>query len=346
MKSLPNTDPPKPFSLDQINTPTSQTDVPHTYFAGVASLNIDWICYPLITKITSQDSGSKAKVASKASGKGSAQTFYGTVAGIVCQGQIDGIWGVLLNNDLVFPAAYPWDSKQYSAGQHVLFTVSGTLGCWKAAADTRTDPPNFPWSLQAVAYNNATTYNNGDKVLGADNSLWVQTAGPRSGFAPQATKPSPAQMGQTNSGNHNTLTNPNPTINGWQYIALPQGITANSLHHANAIVGYNGRLYTTPSQTSAEPPNSPWVKWQIARASSSNPLKFTIPSHGDCYLYWGTPTQTLDSVNEAFLSSFGHPAYRNKAVLVLKNFLFGQGTNSPPSIKLLAYRNPVQTLIT
>jgi hypothetical protein len=61
MKSQPNNDPPKPFSLDVINTPISETDVPHTYFAGVATLNIDWICYPLVTKQVNNNTGSAGK---------------------------------------------------------------------------------------------------------------------------------------------------------------------------------------------------------------------------------------------------------------------------------------------
>jgi hypothetical protein len=274
-----------------------------------------------------------------------AMTYYGNVAGIICQGQIDSIWGVMLNNELVYPAAYAWDSKLYHNGVYLLFIVSGTLGCYQAGADNRVDPPNFPWVLRAVAYNNATTYHSGDKVLGADNSLWQSTT-TQTGNPPNATKPNPAQMGQTNSGNHNALTNPNPTISNWKYLGSPVGISANNLHAANAIVSYNGRLYTTPSSTNNQPPNSPWVLWKIDRVSSANPLKFTVPKYGDCYLYWGTKTQTLDSTNEAFLTSFGHPAYRGRAVLVLKNFLFGQGTVTPPSMKVLALRNPVQTVIT
>lgn len=56
-----NQDPPKPFGLDQINVPTWQTDEPHTYFAGVASLNVDWICNPVITKSQNAQTGNAGK---------------------------------------------------------------------------------------------------------------------------------------------------------------------------------------------------------------------------------------------------------------------------------------------
>ena len=42
---------PKPAGLDEIKVPTNETNVPPTYFAGVAALNVSWIMDPLITKI-------------------------------------------------------------------------------------------------------------------------------------------------------------------------------------------------------------------------------------------------------------------------------------------------------
>ena len=42
---------PKPAGLDPINVPTSETNVPPVYFAGVVALNVNWIMEPQITKI-------------------------------------------------------------------------------------------------------------------------------------------------------------------------------------------------------------------------------------------------------------------------------------------------------
>ena len=42
---------PKPAGLDELKVPTAETNVPPTYFAGVAALNVSWIMDPLITNI-------------------------------------------------------------------------------------------------------------------------------------------------------------------------------------------------------------------------------------------------------------------------------------------------------
>jgi hypothetical protein len=51
---------PKPTGLDELDVPTNETDVPVTYFAGIAKLNVSWLMVPLITRIVAQDnSGGK-----------------------------------------------------------------------------------------------------------------------------------------------------------------------------------------------------------------------------------------------------------------------------------------------
>ncbi len=42
---------PAPAGLDDLDVPTNETDVPPTYFAGLARLNVSWICPPVITLI-------------------------------------------------------------------------------------------------------------------------------------------------------------------------------------------------------------------------------------------------------------------------------------------------------
>lgn len=113
-----------------------------------------------------------------------------------------------------------------------------------------------------------------------------------------------------------------------------------------SIVVYNGRLYETLFNTSAIPPAAPWVLFKRDRVATSNPFKITIPDLCEAFLYWGTPTQTLDAVDEHFLSARGHPPYRWRTVLALKKCLFGMETQTAPNLAVLGGRAPQQALIT
>ncbi len=144
------------------------------------------------------------------------------------------------------------------------------------------------------------------------------------------------------------------------YLVWPSATVVNandpwpsSVWPANSIIAWNGIVYETPSSTSVQPPGAPWVRFRVnsTDAGVTNPYKITVPNFGDTYLYWGTATQNLDSVNEAFLTQYGHPPYRNRAVLACKDFLFGQSSDASqpppcPSMIVLGGRNPVQSLIT
>ena len=256
------------------------------------------------------------------SGSSSSKDYYGHVAGIVCCGQLDSIYGVMINNDVVWPKAKLWDSQIYQAGQ--VYIVSGNV--YRAAAKTEVDPPSSPWALIATAWS-AGTYVAGDQALYLGN-LW------QARVTTTATPPAAAPLNDNGSGD-------------WIFKGTPATF-GGGIHHwpANAIVSWLGRLYTTPSQTNARPPASPWVKWKVDRATSANPLKFTVETYGDAYLYWGTSTQTLDTTNEKILNALGHPPYRNRAILMLKNFKFGTSTVTPPDVTVLATRVPVQSIIT
>lgn len=265
----------------------------------------------------------------------SSKDYYGHCAGVVCQGQLDFFWGLLVNNNLVYPVATVWDAQTYAVGQCTLYS-DGNVYQFEGVPGETNDPPNYPWQLFASAWT-AGTYAVGSYVVYLGN-VW-QVFGAPAVVAPPATAPAVLPQNQP-SFHHQT------PVNNWIYISTPSVWVSANFWGANSIVAWDGRLYTTAVGTKAEPPNAPWTLWKIDRATSANPLKFTVPNMGDCYLYWGTANQTLDTVNEQILNSLGHPPYRNKAVIVIKNFLFGTMQTSPPDIVLLGGRAPVQTLIT
>jgi hypothetical protein len=51
----------KPVGLDPIQVVTSETDIPHTYFAGVQQLNVSWIMTPVIAFTKPSNGSGKGK---------------------------------------------------------------------------------------------------------------------------------------------------------------------------------------------------------------------------------------------------------------------------------------------
>ncbi|HLX68851.1 MAG TPA: hypothetical protein VKV04_04405 [Verrucomicrobiae bacterium] len=261
------------------------------------------------------------------------KNYYGHCAGIVCQGQLDFISGLLINNELVFPNAAIWDSQIFHKNRIIIYTDGNA---YQTNIESNEVPPNFPWQIIAFAWiSGGAGYSTGDKVVSG-------------GFVFQSL---------TNS---NTTTPPaTATSNAnWKYLYTPTQWTSISTSHlwsAGSVVAWEGQVYQTAADTNEEPPNAPWVPFQILRSASPNPLKMTVPKNtrfgqnagpGDWYLYWGTPNQVLDASGEEVLTGLGHPPYRNCAVIVGKSILFGTQTVNPPSVQVLGGRAPVQSIIT
>lgn len=261
------------------------------------------------------------------------RNYYGTCAGIVALGQLDFIWGLMVNNSVVWPAnVHPWNSKLYQQGAQVVWTDGNV---YKALANTWVQPPNAPWTLYAVPYV-AGAWAAGSVVIYGGN-VWRTVAA--NAVAPPAILPAAIASGVWFWSDYT-----DPTTH-WTYVSTPHAYTGATNWPANSIVSYEGRIYKTSADTRVQPPGAPWSLYRVDRATSPNPLKLTVPNYGDAYLYWGTPDQVLDVGNEGTLSALGHPPYRNRAVLVLKNFLFGPETTTPPDVKVLAGRYPVQSVI-
>lgn len=260
------------------------------------------------------------------------RTVYGTCAGIISLGPLDFVWGIMINNTLVWPTASIWSLSNWQVNQVLL--VSGTA--YQTPIATTVDPPGAPWVLYASPWS-AGTYAANSKVV-RGGAVWLTLA--INNLAPPAAPPSANQRG-TGFGLTGSFTS-----NGWTFVGAPQVFATSAQWGINSIVAWLGRLYTNPAATTAIPPTAPWRLWYQPRAGFPNPLKITIGGYGDAYIYWGTSNQTLDTVNEQTLNQLNHPAYRYRAVLVIKDFLFGTETTVAPDIQVLGGRTPNQTLIT
>jgi hypothetical protein len=261
------------------------------------------------------------------------RTVYGTCAGMISLGPIDFVWGLMINNTLVWPSASIWSDNTWAANKVLL--VAGVA--YQTPVSTTADPPASPWVTYATAWS-AGTYALGAKVVragGVYQNLIASNAA-----APPASIPS-LNLAGTGYG-----LRPAQITNNWLYLGSPDTFAISANWPINSIVAWKGRLYTNSAATGAEPPASPWRLWYQPRSGFPNPLKITVGGYGDAYIYWGTDTQTLDTVNEKVLDSLNHPAYRSRAVLVIKDFLFGTETTAAPDITVLCARTPIQTLIT
>lgn len=267
------------------------------------------------------------------SGKSGSQSkdYYGNMAWELGVGPLDFTWGLQLDNDLVWPKVKLWDSKIWKKGTYLIFTDGNV---YRASEKTNTDPNAFPWVQVATPWV-AGTYHAGDKKLYLGNVWECEST---TNIAPPAAPTTTQVEAQSDI-----------VTNGWIYVCTPEvwsGI-GSIFWDAGSITAWKGRLWTTAVHTATEPGEvgSDWTLFRINRATSPNPLKFTVEDSGDWFLYWGTPDQVLDGVDETVLSSEGHPPYRNKIILVAKNVKFGTMKTTPPNPVLLGGRAPIQTLI-
>lgn len=272
--------------------------------------------------------------------QGGSKDYYGHCAGIICCGQLDFIWGFTVNNNLAWPIAKDWLSQLHQKNKIVLY-LDGNV--YQAGGRTDLDPPAAPWALFAIPYPGGTVLA-GTKVLYLNN---VWQANVNTSTAPPITIPIQAQPPRTLS----ELDTP-ASSGDWKFICTPAVFSpATHFWTANSIVAHNGRLWIANHDTNSEPGfSADWTLWKQDLTAQPNPFKFTVPNNsagggGDVYIYRGTGDQTLDTVNEQILNALGHPPYRYRAVVMLKNFFFGSSTTSPPNIAVLGGRSPVQSIV-
>lgn len=120
--------------------------------------------------------------------------------------------------------------------------------------------------------------------------------------------------------------------------------TAGTTFQQYSYCTFNGTVYQALQTHTASVANQPPSATYWA-ASQIGPQSITVPEYGTAYLYWGTDTQTLDTVSEKVLSDNGHPPYRRQAILVLRNFYFGRERNAAPNVEVIVRRAPQQSAI-
>ena len=102
-------------------------------------------------------SSSSSSKSGKAGGGGSKQhDYFGSVAGVICQGRLDYLWGLTLDGKLIWPtvvvidASLDWatvtNGVTFAAG--AIIAYDGRI--WRAATGTTSAPPHPDWELFRV----------------------------------------------------------------------------------------------------------------------------------------------------------------------------------------------------
>jgi hypothetical protein len=273
----------------------------------------------------------------KSGGSQRAQDYFGTIAGILCCGPIDFISGVVADNALIWPNVLVWPASRVyvhskrigSNGTHVGIQCQDPHGL--AVGDHFTtwnfDNADSRLNLQlgtVLTVNDAWGFEFATPSGVGSFGVFDFTEGFISRVAPFAI---------------NDLTRIGPVVY--------QCTTNHSASLANmpgtpggAAYWQQFRLSLSSNPTLEAEPGAP-------DGSSTYPVaQLTSESHGEIFIYQGTATQTLDTTLEKVLAQYGHPAYRDQVVVVLKNFFFGRESATAPNVSVIAGRTPKQTVIT
>lgn len=271
--------------------------------------------------------------ATKSGSSGSAQDYYGSIAGLVCCGPLDFISGVVIDDSLVWPNAPQWPAGTQAVSTRKITPQTDQLSIQTAdphgcTAGDHVSLSGLPQEEMNVAYG---------LVLGANDAWGLQVSIP--GLAPGATT---------------------DYADGW--VARVAPIAVNDLRRTGAIVYQAVQAHAATPDTA--PPNPAyWHPFRLSHATTGvgNPLrlsetqagvsgipllKLTVESGGELFVYWGTPDQTLDTTQENILAPLGHPPYRDQVIVVLKDFFFGRERATPPNVQIIGGRIPQQTVIT
>ena len=269
----------------------------------------------------------------KSGSAGTAQDYYGSIAGVVACGPLDFISGVVIDDALVWPAAPEWPSGVRAVNTRRITPQVDRLSLQTAdphgcAVGDHVSLAGFPQPEWNVPYG---------RVTGANDPWGLQVAIP--GVAVGATT---------------------DFTEGWVSRVAP--IAAGELRRTGALVYESVTAHEATPETA--PPNPAyWRQFRLSRtrAGVGNPLelsetgvnpsggpmfKLTVESAGELFLYWGTPDQQLETVQENVLAPLGHPPYRDQIVVVLKDFFFGRERATPPNVRIIGGRKPVQSMIT
>ncbi len=121
--------------------------------------------------------------------------------------------------------------------------------------------------------------------------------------------------------------------------------------NANEIRRYAGRVWKCKTQHIATEANCPpnnnyWENYSFKRIEGEDCATITT-KQGDVKIYWGTQTQTVDTLLTPSGNNAGdlHPDYKGVCYVILKDFLFGRERTSAPNVEVVVGRQPKQTAI-
>ena len=269
----------------------------------------------------------------KSGSTGAAQDYYGSIAGMVACGPLDFISGVVIDDALVWPNAPEWPSGARAVNTRRITPQTNQLNLQTAdphgcRVGDHVSLSGFPQLELNVPYG---------PVTGVNDPWGLQVAIP--GLGPGATT---------------------DFTEGWVSRVTP--MAAGDLRRTGALV-YQSVIAHEATPETAPPNPTYWQQFRLSRTlagvgnplelseTSANPVggpvfKLTVESAGEVFIYWGTPDQRLDTVQENILAPLGHPPYRDQVVVVLKDFFFGRERATPPNVRIIGGRKPVQAVIT
>lgn len=123
-----------------------------------------------------------------------------------------------------------------------------------------------------------------------------------------------------------------------------------SINNLRAHSGKTWKALTNHTTSSGNAPPDPtnWTQYSLVKGVSDDYADLTIEGYGDLRIYWGTSTQTVDTLLLAANNDAGetHPDYKDICYIVLKDFLLGRERESAPNVEVVVRRKPVQTVVT
>jgi Putative phage tail protein len=276
----------------------------------------------------------------KSGGAQRALDYFGTIAGVACCGPADFISGVVVDNALVWPDAVVWPASR-------TFVHSRRMGCDGVHVGIQCDQPHglsqgdsfTTWGFDAAdARLNIAL----GTVTGVNDAWGFQFAAPPGvgafgvidfgdGFV--------SRVQPFTAGPPPSLVRIGPTV--YTCIASHQASAANMPGTPGGVAFWRPfRLPLAVNPTLEAEPGAP------DGAGAYPVVQLTTESHGEIFIYRGSADQRLDTLLEKTLARYGHPAYRDQVVVVLKRFFFGRESATAPNVSVILGRTPQQSVIT
>src|SRR6185437_3123615 len=112
-----------PFGIQDQMVSNTQQGVPLPYVAGTRKVAVTWISPVYNLQAVPASSGKKGGKSGKGGGGGSTSyNYYGTAAGALCVGPVDGLTSIILDGQEVWPGGKAWaQSLTINAGDMYVY---------------------------------------------------------------------------------------------------------------------------------------------------------------------------------------------------------------------------------